>query len=223
MRRMTSHGLATTTFAALVTFGLAACSPGESADAPEGEAVDARDAETEAVVRSVPVGTFLTFQVQEPVSTETHATGDVFAAALATDILDADGEVLIPAGTRSRWMVTESSSDAGPDGEALLAFRLEAVELGGEWTPLQATVTEAHTQASAEDSKTESAAKVAVGAAAGAILGQIIGKDTESTLKGAGAGAAVGTVVALTTRGSKVTLPVGSTVTVSLDEPVTIR
>lgn len=222
MRPMTYHGLATTTFAALITFGLAACSPGESADAPGGEAVEDRDAETE-VVRSVPVGTSMTFQVQESISTETHTTGDVFTATLAADVLDTDGEVLIPAGTRSRWMVTESSSDAGPDGDALLAFRLEAVELGSEWRPLQATVTEAHTQASAEDSKTESAAKVAVGAAAGAILGQIIGKDTESTLKGAGVGAAVGAVVALTTRGDKVTLPVGSTVTVSLDEPVTIR
>jgi hypothetical protein len=224
---MTSHGAATTTLAALLTFGLAACSSGESADAPEGERTDAErtdaavpDAE---VVRSVPVGTSMTFHVQETVSTESHAIGDVFVAALGSDVVDGRGEVLIPSGTSSRWMVTESSSDGGQDGDAILAFRLEAVQLGNEWTPLHATTTDAEINTGARDSGTETAAKVAVGAAAGAILGQIIGRDTESTLKGAGVGAVVGTAVALTTRGSVATLPEGSLITVRLDESVTVR
>jgi hypothetical protein len=211
----------TTIGAALLAFGVAACTSGESSDAPGGERMDAAAPETEAVV-SVPAGTVLAFRVQDTVTTESHDTGDVFTATLYTDVTTASGDVLVPAGTRSRWMVTEASSDAGPDGQAVLAFRLEAVELGGEWTPIQATVTDTEILTSARDSNTETVAKVAIGAAAGAILGQIIGKDTESTLKGAGVGAAVGTAVALTTRGSKATLPAGSTITVRLDEPVTI-
>jgi hypothetical protein len=233
MMRMTSHFGPRVAWLSMLAFGVVACSPGESRDAPEGEEVeaaapgaeapDAAPAEApEPVVRTVPAGTVMAFHVQETVSTETHATGDVFTASVGSDVVDSDGTVLVPAGTRSRWMVSEAGENE-VDGETVLAFHLEAVELGGEWMPVQATVTEADLDASASDSRTESVAKVAVGAAAGAILGQVIGKDTESTLKGAGVGAAVGTVVALTTRGSKVTLPEGSIVTVRIDEPVTVR
>lgn len=233
MMRMTSHYGPRVAWLAMLAFGVVACSPGESRDAPEGEEVeaaapgaespDAAPAEApEPVVRTVPAGTVMEFHVQETVSTESHATGDVFTASVGSDVVDSDGTVLVPAGTRSRWMVSEAGENE-VDGETVLAFHLEAVELGGEWMPVQATVTEADLDASARDSNTESVAKVAVGAAAGAILGQVIGKDTEATLTGAGVGAAVGTVVALTTRGSKVTLPEGSIVTVRIDEPVTVR
>jgi hypothetical protein len=222
MRRLTASGAATMTLAALTTFGMVACSQGESADAPEGSRMDAGYPAMETL-RTVPVGTSLIFRVQETVSTESHAAGDAFMATLERDILDYQGEVLIRAGTRSRWMVAESSSSGGSDGEAVLAIRLGAVELDGQWTSLDATVTGTDIRTGARDTNTETAAKVAVGAAAGAILGQIIGRNTGSTLKGAGAGAVVGTVVALSTRGSKATLPEGSTITVRLEEPVSVR
>jgi hypothetical protein len=222
MRRLTGSGAATMTLAALLTFGMVACSQGESADAPEGSRMDP-GAEVTETLRTVPVGTSLTFRVQETVSTESHAAGDVFMATLESDVTDPNGEILVPAGTRSRWMVAESSASGGSDGEAVLAISLGAVELDGQWTSLEATVTDTDIRTGVRDTNTETAAKVAVGAAAGAILGQIIGKNTGSTLKGAGAGAVVGTVVALSTRGSKATLPEGSTITVRLDEPVAVR
>jgi hypothetical protein len=222
MKRMTSSGAATMTLAALLTFGMVACGVGESADAPEDSRMDSGSPGTETL-RTVPVGTSLTFRVQETVSTESHAAGDVFMATLESDVTDRHGDILVPAGTRSRWMVAESSASGGSDGEAVLAIRLGAVELDGQWTSLDATVTDTNIRTGARDTNTETAAKVAVGAAAGAILGQIIGRSTGSTLKGAGAGAVVGTVVALSTRGSKATLPEGSTITVRLDEPVAVR
>lgn len=233
MMRMTSHYGPRVAWLAMLAFGVVACSPGESRDAPEGEEIEAAapGAETpgaapveeapEPVARTVPAGTVMEFRVQETVSTDSHAAGDVFVASVGSDVVDSDGTVLVPAGTRSRWMVSEAG-EGEADGETVLAFHLEAVELGGEWMPVTGTVTATELESSASDSKTETAAKVAVGAAAGAILGQVIGKDTESTLKGAGVGAAVGTVVALTTRGSKVTLPEGSTITVRVDEPIDV-
>lgn len=220
-RQRISSRRATTALSALLAFGLAACSSGESSDAPEGERVGAEA--PEAAVRTVPAGSTMSFQVQETISTETHETGDVFTATLASDVMDADGQVVVPAGTASRWMVTESSPDGSEEGGAVLIVGLEAVQLGGEWAPVEATVTSTDIETGSADTNTETAAKVAVGAAAGAILGQVIGKNTESTLKGAGVGAAVGAAVALTTRGSKVSLPAGSNITVRLDEDVTIR
>ena len=225
MSTMFRHRIASrrtsTALASLLTVGLVACTTGESSDAPESERVE--EAAPEEMVRTVPAGASMAFQVQETISTETHSTGDVFTATLASDVTDADGTVLVPAGTASRWMVTESSPDGSEEGGAVLVVGLEAVQLGDEWSPVQASVTSTEIESGSADTNTETAAKVAVGAAAGAILGQVIGKDTESTLKGAGVGAAVGTAVALTTRGSKATLPAGSVITVQLDEAVTVR
>jgi hypothetical protein len=264
---------ATALAAVAMLWTLGACSPGESRDAPEGEAFerelaepgpDAREAltpegadpaepeeattdagdpapatlpaarpdpepiepertETPAdpepeVTASVTAGTQLTFRVDETVSTDSHEAGDTFTATLASDVRDSEGVVALPAGASSRWIVTEAREDGGTDDQALLAFRLESVQVDGDWVPLEATVTETQIRSEARDSKTESAAKVAVGAAAGAVIGQIIGRNTSSTLKGAGVGAAVGTVVALTTRDGEAELAQGSTITVSLEE-----
>ena len=201
-------------------FALTACAEGESRDAPEGEAVSDESAATQPAM--IPTGTSLTFQVGEAVSTDSHEAGDQFTATLVSDIVADDGSIALPSGTPARWVVTQSTSD-GADGQALLAFRLESIQVDGEWTPVDATVTSTEVETEAGDSKTESAAKVAVGAAAGAIIGQIIGKDSESTLTGAGVGAAVGTAVALTTRDGSAELRPGSTVTVRLDEAVSVE
>lgn len=220
-RQRTLSRRASTALAVLLAAGLAACTSGESSDAPEGERVEPEA--PEETVQTVPANATMSFQVQETISTETHETGDVFTATLASDVIGDDGEVVVPAGTASRWMVTESSPDGSEEGGAVLVVGLEAVQLGDEWAPVDATVTATELETGAADTNTETAAKVAVGAAAGAILGQVIGRDTESTLTGAGVGAAVGTAVALTTRGSRVSLPEGSLITVRLDEAVTIR
>lgn len=199
-------------------FALSACSEGESSDAPEGDTLT----DEAPVTATLPAGTIMTFEVDEAISTSTHAAGDRFTATLMGSAAASDGSVGVPAGTLSRWVVTESTTD-GPEGQALLAFRLESIQSDGEWIPIDATVTATDVVTEERDSNTETAAKVAVGAAAGAIIGQILGRDSESTLTGAGVGAAVGTVVALTTRSGSAGMQAGSTVTVQLDEPVELE
>lgn len=190
-----------------------ACTEAESRDAP-----DADRPEVEAR-RTVPVGTSLTFIVDENVSTEEHQVGDAFTATLSSNVTDVEGSVVLEEGAPSRWIVTQSTTE---DGQTLLAVNLEAIRIDGEWVPVVGTVTEADLETDAADSKSETAAKIGVGAAAGAIIGQIVGRNTESTLKGAGLGAAVGTAVALTTRGGSAVLPQGAAITVLLDEPIVV-
>lgn len=204
--------------------GVTACADAESREAPEDAAnadAPAAEATTRAESNTVAVaeGTSMIFTVDQEVSTDTHAAGDRFVASLASPVNSSSGETALPDGTRSQWVVTESTTE---DGQALLAFELEAIEVGGEWKPAGATVTHAELDTDNPDSDSETAAKIGVGAAAGAIVGQILGKDTESTLTGAGVGAAVGTAVALSTKGGSATLPAGSAMTVRLDEPLTV-
>jgi hypothetical protein len=212
-----------------MAFIAGACTQGESRDAPESEGVEQPMSERtnptpEPVAEVlVPQGTTLAFRVDRTVSTESDDVGDAFTATVTDATRAAVGSEALAPGARSRWVVTRSDSDAGDDGEALLAFRLESLQVAGEWVPIEGTVTETELRADTGDSNSETAAKVAVGAAAGAILGRIIGGNTSSTLKGAGVGAAVGTVVALTTRDGSAELPEGSMITIRLDEDVVDR
>lgn len=221
---------------ALVGLGSTACGDAESREAPADEAEaaaeaatpdaapgsetrDAAPADEPAAPMMVPAGTSMTFTVDEEISTNSYAVGDRFLGTLTAPVSGSGGGILLEAGTPSQWVVTESTTE---DGQALLAFALESIEVDGEWVPVTATVAEADLNTDTPDSGGETAAKIGVGAAAGAIIGQILGQDTESTLTGAGVGAAVGTAVALATRGGSVTLPAGSALTVQLDEPLPV-
>lgn len=217
---------------ALVGVGTAACADAESREAPadgieaaaEAPAADPAPtddapADERAAPMMVPAGTSMTFSVDQEVSTSSYAVGDRFLGTLTAPVSGADGDVLLEAGTPSQWVVTQSTTE---DGQALLAFALESIDVDGEWVPVTATVAEADLNTDTPDSGGETAAKIGVGTAAGAIIGQILGEDTESTLKGAGVGAAVGTAVALATRGGSATLPAGSALTVQLEEPLPV-
>ncbi len=221
----------------LVLLVLPACGGGEPPDASAAEqpsdaapaqATDAAAArptegssEASAPAPVVPVGTSLTFIVGEKISTSDHEAGHTFTSILEGDAMGVDGATALPAGTIGRWIVTESTDDDG-QGAAVLAMRLEAIDVGGAWYPVTATVTEAQLSTDQKDSNTETAAKIGIGAAAGAIAGKVLGGSTGATLKGAGVGAAMGTVVALSTRGGSATLEKDARITVTLDEPLTL-
>lgn len=174
------------------------------------------------VTRSVPTGTTFAIRMNEELSTQRSAPGDAFTATLTDAIVDADGNVLVPAGATVRGRVTAVSPSTRVGQTAAMKLAFEAISFGGESYPLQATVERADVQQKSRTSKTETAGKVAAGAAAGAILGQVLGKDTESTLKGAAIGAAAGTAIAMGTADVDAVLPQGAEVVVRLDQPITI-
>ena len=172
-------------------------------------------------VVAVPAGANLVFEVREEISTSTHRTGDTFSLRLAEPVRGTGGLVL-PAGTVARGVVTASAESSGPEDEAILAVRVQSVEMDGRTRALQGEITRADIETSTRDSGTRTAAKVATGAAAGAVIGQILGGDTRSTVQGAAAGTAAGVGVALTTRDGHATLPRGSFVTVRLQDSLVV-
>ncbi len=174
------------------------------------------------VTRSVPTGTTFAIRMNDQLSTETSQPGDAFTATLTDPIMDANGNVIVPAGATVRGRVTAVAASERVGQTAALKLAFEAVSFGGESYPLQATVQRADVQQASRTSRTESAGKIAAGAAAGAILGQVLGKNTESTLKGAAIGAAAGTAIAMGTSDVDAVLPVGAEVVIRLDQPITI-
>jgi hypothetical protein len=229
---------------ALGLVGALGCTEGESREAPEPDEVaeEQRTPEPRHVDETpaergrtdeegdpvdedhftVPSGTEIAIRLLEDVSTDTHRTGDAFSAIVDGSVTDADGAVLIPAGTSVRGLVAEARPSAGADEQAVLVLTVESLAMDGETWPIRGTMRSAELESDAKDSTSETVGKVAVGAAAGAIVGQILGKDTESTLKGAGVGAVAGAIVAFTTRDGHATAPAGSVLVIGLDESLTL-
>lgn len=174
------------------------------------------------VTTSVPTGTTFAIRMNEELSTENSRAGDGFTATLSDPILDAAGNVIVPAGATVRGRVTAVGASTRVGQTAAIKLAFEAVSFGGQSYPLQATVQRADVEQSSRTSRTETAGKIAAGAAAGAILGQVLGKDTESTIKGAAAGAAAGTAIAMGTSDVDAVLPRGAEVVIRLDQPITV-
>lgn len=174
------------------------------------------------VTQRVPTGTTFAIRMNEELSTETSKAGDAFTATLSDPIIDANGDVLVPAGATVRGRVTAVAPSGRVGQTAAMKLAFEAISFGGESYPLQASVERADVQQSTRTSAGETAGKVAAGAAAGAILGQVLGKNTESTLKGAAIGAAAGTAIAMGTQDVDAVLPRGAEVVIRLDQPITI-
>lgn len=172
--------------------------------------------------RAFPSGSRLTFEMTRSISTSSHSAGDTFELRLVDDIRGAGGAFL-PTGTRARGVIMESEPSRDASREAVLAVRVQSVDVNGTMRDLPGTVESVSLRTSAGDSRTRSGAKVATGAAAGAVLGQVLGRETRSTVKGAAAGAAAGVGVALTTREGHATLEEGARVTVRLDQDLVLR
>lgn len=134
--------------------GATACSEAQSRDAaalddapaaeePTAESpatADARSDDDEPMRRTVPAGTMMTFAVQDTVSTETHDVGDTFIATLRSNVTDVSGTTVVDEGSASRWVLTEA---AVRDGQGLLAFQLQSIQVDGVWMRVTVEVTEA--------------------------------------------------------------------------------
>jgi hypothetical protein len=213
------------TAATTMLFAIACAGPGATPDADSSPASEQGNDGVAAMSEPITVktGTHIMIRLAEPVSTSDNHDGDRFEAVVVDAVEASDGSVAIPAGAAAHGTVVQSHQSTGPDDPAVIAVRIDGVDVNGTTRPLDAHVVSADPATSAGDSNAETAGKIAIGAAAGAILGQIVGKDTRSTIAGAGAGAVAGTVIALSTRKGNATLENGSVIVVELEEPITLH
>ncbi|HEX8691267.1 MAG TPA: hypothetical protein VF746_02405 [Longimicrobium sp.] len=190
------------------------------APAPAPEPEPARPAEPEApryATRTAAAGQTFAVRIDEEISALEDGAGSTFTATLSDGLTDELGRVVIPAGATVRGRVV--STEGGQ-----LALDFTSISHEGESHPIRATVVGAPTVRRVNrTSGGETAAKVAGGGAVGAVLGRVLGGDRGSTLAGAAIGAAAGTGVAIATAKVDRVIDAGSTATIRLDGPVSVR
>jgi hypothetical protein len=163
---------------------------------------------------AIPVGQEIDVRLQNELSSATAQVEQRFEATTVADLLRGN-DVLIPAGSVVRGVVSSVTKATRTDRKGSLTVAFDQVAIRGRNYPMRGTVTQA---LESEGIKGE-AGKIGTGAGIGAIIGGIIGG-----VKGALLGVLIGgggTIAA--TEGKDVTLPSGTILRVSLDTPPAVR
>jgi hypothetical protein len=139
---------------------------------------------------------------------------DRFEGTTIVDVRQ-DGQLLIPAGSVVRGIVTDVKEAGRLDRKGSLALSFDQITVNGRAYPMRGTLTEALESGGYK----EDAAKIGAGAAVGGIIGGILG-GLEGALTGILIGG--GGVVAAT-EGEDVELPPGTVLRLRLDQDLMLR
>jgi hypothetical protein len=184
---------------------------------PAGRVYDDRPVEaprTQTTASAIPVGQEIDVRLQSTLSSDNAQVEQRFEATTVVDLYRGS-EVLIPAGSLLRGVVSSVQRATRTDRRGSLTLSFDQVTVRGRSYPMRGTVTEA---LESEGIKGE-AGRIGAGAGVGAIIGGILG-GVRGALLGVLIGGG-GTIAA--TEGTDVTLPAGTLLRVRLDSPPDIR
>jgi TolA-binding protein len=187
---------------------------GTSGSGIYGGTQDAPRPNTPARRNEVPAGTELDVRLERELGSGTAQVEDRFTATTVVDLYQGN-EVLIPAGSTLRGVVSSVNKATRTDRKGSLTVAFDQITVRGRSYPIHATVQQA---LESEGIKGE-AAKIGAGAGVGAIIGGILG-GAKGALLGVLIGGG-GTIAA--TEGKDVTLPAGTVLRVRLEQPLLIR
>ncbi len=162
----------------------------------------------------IPSGQEIDVRIERELSSETAQVEDRFVATTMVDLYQGN-DVLIPAGSQMRGVVSSVNKATRTDRKGSMTVAFDQVTVHGRAYPMRGTVTQA---IESEGIKGE-ATKIGAGAGVGAIIGGILG-GAKGALLGVLIGGG-GTIAA--TEGKDVTLPAGTVLRVRLDQPLQIR
>lgn len=162
----------------------------------------------------VPSGTELDVRLERELSSSTAQVEDRFTATTLADLYQGDN-VLIPAGSTLRGVVSSVTKATRTERKGALTVAFDQITIKGRSYPIHATVS----QALESEGIRGEAAKIGAGAGVGAILGGILG-GAKGALLGILIGGG-GTIAA--TEGKDVDLPSGTILRVRMEQPLLIR
>jgi hypothetical protein len=193
--------------------------PSTPAAAPSPQPSAAPPAAAPAGTAGLAAGTSLSATTDAEIRSHKNKVGDEVTATVASDVKDATGHVVIPAGSQVTLRITAiKESENKSDSTGTLTVKPTAVSINGTPHPITASITGVKTKLEGRGTNAGDVAKVGVGTGAGAVVGRVIGGSTKGAIIGGIIGGAIGAQRAVETKDRDVVLPQGTTVTITLDE-----
>lgn len=169
---------------------------------------------------TLPVGTRIAIRTDETIDSRTAVEGQIYAAEIYRDVLDPDGEVVLPQGANAQLAVRSASRGGRFKGTSDLLVDLASVSVGGRQYAVGSPDLETRGRQGFGTNK-RTAEFVGGGSAIGAIIGAIAGQGKGAAI-GAGAGAGAGAIAQVATKGSSVRIPAETVLTFQLDQPLRV-
>ncbi len=169
---------------------------------------------------TLPVGTRIAIRTDETIDSQTAVEGQIYAAEIYRDVLDPDGDVVLPQGANAQLAVRSASRGGRFKGTSDLLVDLASVSVGGRQYAVGSADLETRGRQGFGTNK-RTAEFVGGGSALGAIIGAIAGQGKGAAI-GAGAGAGAGVIAQVATKGSSVRIPAETVLTFQLDQPLRV-
>jgi hypothetical protein len=165
----------------------------------------------------VPAGTRIRVRLLQTLDTQRNRARDQFTASLDEPLVVGD-RVVVPKGTNFDGHITQSKPSGRFKGRAALALNLDSFELNGQKYEIRST----NVARTSAGRKKHHLLWIGGGSASGAAIGAIAGGGS-GALIGAGAGAVAGTVGSAITGKRNIRLPAETTLTFTLQSPISLR
>jgi hypothetical protein len=168
----------------------------------------------------LPIGTKVPVRTEETIDSATAAENQTFAAEIADDVVDENGDTVVPRAANAQVIIRSASKGNRFHGASDLVLDLQSISVGGkEYVVSTTDLQQKGKQGFGANKRT--ATFTGGGAALGAIIGAIAGGGKGAAI-GAGAGAGAGAVTQVATKGGAIKVPAESLLTFQLDKPVKI-
>jgi hypothetical protein len=188
------------------------------APAPEPTATPSPAPAATPTARSLAAGTSFSATTDAEIRSQKNKVGDQITATVGSDVKDASGHVVIPAGSQVTLQVTDIKvSENKSDTTGTLTLKPTNVSINGVSQPLPASISGVKTKLEGRKTNAGDIAKVGAGTGIGAVVGRVLGGSTKGAIIGGVIGGAIGTQRAIETKDRDVVLPAGTVVTLTLD------
>ncbi|HEV2690815.1 MAG TPA: hypothetical protein VGV35_19800, partial [Bryobacteraceae bacterium] len=168
----------------------------------------------------VPAGGHIPVRTEETIDSARASEGQTYPAEVARDVLDADGQVVIPRGSNATIVIRSASRGGHFHGASDLVLDLESVSVDGRRYQLS-TADLVQKGKDGVGGNRRTAKYVGGGAVVGTIIGAIAGHGKGAAI-GAASGAGAGAAGELLTKGHSIRIPVESLLTFRLDQPLRV-
>jgi hypothetical protein len=184
---------------------------------PKPAPVAAPEPEPAPAPLSLATGTVLATTIDREINSRVNKKGETLTTTVASDVKDASGRVVIPAGASVTLTITEiRESENKGDKTGKLTLTPSEVAFGGQTYTIHASAEALDRHLVDRKTNAGDVAKVGAGTAAGALVGRVIGGNTKGAVIGGIIGGAIGTQRAVETQDRDVVVPAGSRVELTL-------
>jgi hypothetical protein len=165
---------------------------------------------------TIPSGTEITVRTDEAINADTQNadTSRTYTGRVSEDVLDSNGNVLIPRGSPARLAAVRESDQ--------LVLDLRSVSVNGRRYAVQSADVAAGSQKQGVGKNSRTAKYVGGGAAAGALIGALAGGGKGAAI-GALAGGAAGAGAQTLTRGKKLSVPAETNLKFQLEQSLRVQ